>query len=208
MSEVQIAATTTVTLPPCVVSMRCLCAAHARGVAATKPCDARETACPGWGMPASFIPNGVELAWGGRAIYSLKNHDAVYGRTGRGMPRKVIHRAYTEALIDIPHDRQAVADKRHAPPADVANNIANKIKIAELQKERADFATWINKTALPALKKWCVKQYITTGSAEKFELLDGSSYAMIASPRESHGYLYITAWAVPAGGLGDIPEGK
>ncbi len=129
-----------------------------------------------WGMPQSLIPAGVQLAWGARAIYSLHSYETKRDRRG-----KVIQRASTEAIIDLLPDRQSVSDIRPAPLID----------------ERRAFGDWINKTAIPALKKWCVKQYVTSDSEDKFELTEGR-YMLIASPRGSCGYLYITAWLAPA----------
>jgi hypothetical protein len=124
-----------------------------------------------WGIPA-LVPDGALVAWGARAIYRLTDVSTPTRRDYRG---RVTARATsrTVAEIDIPYDRQD--------------------RIGGYDR---GFGAWLNKTALPALRKWCVKSYVTTDSADVFTLTDGS-YTLTASPRASFGYLYLTAWVMP-----------
>jgi len=59
------------------------------------------------------------------------------------------------------------------------------------------FCKWINKTALPALKKWCNDQWITGDSRKVFALREGQ-YTMMASTNASYGYIYVGCWEFPA----------
>lgn len=143
-----------------------------------------------WGFPGA-APEGASHIWGARAIYKLIDHDTVYARTGRGMPRKVLHRACTEASIDIPFDRHEMI----SPALAVEGTIAAAVTNHAHEKERKAFAKWIQNKGIPALRKWCIKEYITGDCDAKFELTEGG-YSLVAGPRASYGYLYITAWAV------------
>lgn len=140
-----------------------------------------------WGMTAD-VPAGVKLAWGARAIYSIRTSETPQKRRGG----KVVQRAQSKTIasIDIPYDRQS---------GDAADDIT--------PHDRKVFTAWINNKGLPALKRWCERYYVTGDSDEKFELVD-SGYALVALPRASYGYLYIAAWVVPPGGLGDASEAE
>lgn len=137
-----------------------------------------------WGL-GDAVPDDVKLAWGARAIYSITTRE-VRVKNGRRLRHS---QSETIATIDLLYDRQGTAG-------------------TGTDDERKALAAWINNKGLPALKRWCERHYITPDCEEKFELLDGSSYALVASPRASYGYLYIAAWVVPPGGLGDASEGK
>jgi hypothetical protein len=130
-----------------------------------------------WGGPA---PEGVTLAWGARAIYSLKSHDTKRGPsrfTEKGRkPGRVITKAHTECMIDILHDRQSAIGFTQPD-----------------NKERATFERWLNTKAIPAIKRACVKDYIT-GDDDRWVTFESDGYAIKASPRASYGYLYLTAW--------------
>lgn len=147
---------------------------------------------PSWGFHGA-APEGSPHIWGARAIYKLINHDTVYARTGRGMPRKVLHRAYTEASIDIPYDRHEMI----SPALATEGNIAAAVQNHTTERARKAFAKWIQNKGIPAVRKWCVKSYVTGDSNDRFELIDGAAgFAIVAGPCASYGYLYITAWVV------------
>lgn len=74
-----------------------------------------------------------------------------------------------DADIDIVHDRQSW----------------------EGDQDEA-FLTWLNKEALPALKKWATTNRIPESSREVFELRVGNKH-LRATPNGSYGYMYIEA---------------
>lgn len=131
-----------------------------------------------WGLP---VPTEAIIAWGARAIYKLVNEAAEYAsprRVNGRLERKLLHRAKTVASIDILYDRQ---DAASIPDADIDDRLA--------------FERWINKSAIPALRRLCVKDYVTGDSDQVIDISEGC-YRMQASPRASYGYLYIVAWKV------------
>lgn len=121
-----------------------------------------------WGLAA---PPEAIIAWGARAIYKLQDV-AVKVRTGCHLS----HRIVNKAEIDIPHDRQAGA---FAPDT--------------TEQSRAALYRWLNTKGLLRLRRECVKQYLTGDSTDEVIINDGL-YHLKASPRASHGYLYIVAW--------------
>jgi hypothetical protein len=132
-----------------------------------------------WGGPA---PEGVTLAWGARAIYSLKSHDTKRGPSrfvmGERKPGRVLVKAHTECMIDLLHDRQSMIG-------------------TEPDKERERFGRWLNSKAIPAIKRACVRDYITSDCETVVTFSDPEAgYSIKASPRASYGYLYLTAWKV------------
>ncbi len=127
-----------------------------------------------WG--AWPVPTSAPIAWGARAIYRLDSTDTKY----RG--RKVVQRASTTAVIELLFDRQGIAMRLDAEsPEGIATFRA--------------FTKWIDKIAMPELRRQCVKQYITPDSSATVEI-ERDGYKLVAGPRESYGYLYIRAWKV------------
>lgn len=135
-----------------------------------------ETRVMEWG---GTVPSAAPVAWGARAIYKIGSVEVRFTKAGKRLKRP---REVTEATIDILWDRQSW----HGEPA------ACKA-----------LSAWLNKKALPALRRECVARYITGDSDERVEI-DGDGYKLVASPRESYGYLYITAWKVRVRALGDV----
>lgn len=241
---------------PCMASMGCLCALHARGLADELPCNTSErvtdaeirvlyrrgnkiealkqlrardvftladaqhalsamttpddeaafkaalaardaankviaatTAKPGWG--GYEPPAGTKLAWGGRAIYKLVHVETPQKRRGG----KVVQRASsrTEASIDLPYDRHEMIGPTDAPTVEAAPSLAGEAARAAAEAERKALAKWIDKVGIPAVRKWCVKAYVTGDSEERFTM-QSDGYTITASPRASYGYLYICAW--------------
>lgn len=116
-------------------------------------------------------PDGITgAAWGARAIYKLGS-ERVY-RNGR--PTKNDARR-TVAEIELLWDRQSWQGGTNA--------------------ERDKLKGWINRRGLAALRRACIKQYLTGDSADTITI-EQDGYIMTASPRESYGYLYIGAWKV------------
>jgi hypothetical protein len=118
------------------------------------------------------VPYAATVAWGARAIYRLDVHDTQYRRG------KVIRRAGTTAVIDLLYDRQGAAARDGAP-----------------ERDRKALATWLNKTAMPALRRECVKRYVTSDCEAMIEI-ESDGFKLVAGPRGSCGYLYIRAWKV------------
>lgn len=121
-----------------------------------------------WGMP---IPRAATVAWGARAIYHL---DPVEVRVGKNGKRLKHPRAETRATIDLLWDRKSATGD---------------------QKDVDALCAWLDKYGLKTLKQLCEKQYITSDSNEIITI-EANGYKLVASPRESYGYLYISAWKV------------
>ncbi len=112
-----------------------------------------------WGIQP---PEGVPVAYGARAIYSLDE--------------KRVRRNYqTIATIDIVHDRQSLAG----------------------DPKLGDGLRKALRALLPALKKACEDAVLDKGSRDEL-VVECEGYTLHASPRASHGYLYIGAWPTPA----------
>lgn len=123
---------------------------------------------PAWGWNGvEALPEGVTLAYGARAIYSLR---VVQIRRARYTDYKSV------ATIDVPYDRQSLVPG--APTREVKR-----------------FCAWINK-ALPRLTKACERLGLTPDSRAEVTIERGG-YKLVASPRASYGYLYIRAWRLP-----------
>ena len=86
---------------------------------------------------------------------------------GRRSERKI------PAHIDLLYDRQSFEGHEHP--------------------EKDAFVQWVDKTALPALRKWADEKWVMGDSREVFSFEEGS-YVLKASPNASYGYLYIGAW--------------
>lgn len=127
-----------------------------------------------WG--AWDVPASAPVAWGARAIYRIDHHESpTKRRNGRVIERA---KSTTTATIDLLWDRQGSA-----------------ARVTATNDERQALATWLNKTAMPALRRECAKHYITPDCNEVVEI-ERDGFKLIAGPRESHGYLYIRAWKV------------
>lgn len=124
-----------------------------------------------WPVPAS-----APIAWGARAIYRLDTTDTKHRMVGGR--KKLVQRASTTAVIELLHDRQGSAAREGVTDA-----------------ERAALASWINKVAMPELRKQCARQYITPDSDAIIEI-ERDGYKLVAGPRASYGYLYIRTWKV------------
>jgi hypothetical protein len=87
---------------------------------------------------------------------------------------RAVYRSRPRAEFDLLWDRQSVAGP---------------------ERERMPLYEWLNKRALPELRKIVEDEFLPGSSWEEVsfeDLVDG--YAIKASPRGSCGYLYIVAW--------------
>lgn len=123
------------------------------------------------------IPAGAPVAWGARAIYTENRgaYDANHTKTGAERKRRVMDYFSIELL----GDRQATARSE-----------------AATERDAKALVRWVNKTALPELRKLCSDRYITPESATTVEI-SSDGYALKAGPKASYGYLYIVAWKLP-----------
>jgi hypothetical protein len=87
--------------------------------------------------------------------------------------RAIYRLNYEEVTIDIPWDRQAW-DGEHS------------------KETRLALSTWINSKAMNQLKKKLSKLGIG-GSSEELISIEGDGFRLSASPKASHGYLYLVA---------------
>jgi hypothetical protein len=133
---------------------------------------------PAWGLTGA-LPEGVSLAWGARAIYSLRMVDRPLGRAPNGRRSRLASVTY-EATIDLLYDRMGFSSCPGVTGSDVAK-----------------LGKWIDDTAIPAIKRICQKQVIGGDDPVVIEYAS-SDYKIVASPRASYGYLYLTAWRVPS----------
>lgn len=127
---------------------------------------------PAWGIaPTENVP----IAWGARAIYSLRS--GPMKRVGRkiGGKTKYFNERSTLADIDLVFNRK-----------DCVGDEALKPALYEA----------LDTFLLSALRKQCEVQYLTPDSSDTIEIVEGG-YKIVASPKASHGYLYIGAWPVP-----------
>lgn len=82
------------------------------------------------------------------------------------------------ATIDLLYDRQS---------ADALHEVTDA--------ERKALANWIDRVGLPKLKRECRARYLTHDSMAEV-VIERDGYTLKASPRASHGYLYIVVWKV------------
>lgn len=124
-----------------------------------------------WG---GFPPSPTaRIAWGARAIFNLLA-DPVRDRRGR------LVRYQSRADLDIPYDRQEMQ---------VAEGVG------ECEPERRALVTWINDVGLPKIRTLIEEGDVNTGSPKIVAHASPCGrYQITASPRASHGYLYIVAW--------------
>lgn len=73
------------------------------------------------------------------------------------------------------------------------------------EEQRKQFADWLNKRGIPALKEQLRKDYLP-GSSEKFINIHMDGWFITASPRGSCGYLYIGAFPCDNGDPNYVPE--
>lgn len=137
------------------------------------------TALP-WGL-RDVVPPEARIAWGARAIYKIHHDHGEYrvrGRDaqGRKRPALCVRRPSTTVEIGLMWDRQGTGCV-----GDVT------------ERERKALARWLNTKGLTALRKACVKQYVT---GDTMIVIERDGYTIAASPRCSYGYLYISAWKV------------
>ena len=76
--------------------------------------------------------------------------------------------------IDLVHDRQSF--------------------IGRDDPRKEEFMDWLNKLALPALRKWA--EGVRLDSKEVFTFGNGV-FVLKATPNASFGYMYIGAWLIP-----------
>jgi len=125
---------------------------------------------PAWGMEP---PVGAVAAWGARAIYTANRQSYAANYTKRGTLRK--RGREPRFTVELLHDRMGPA----GDPALVKGLCA-----------------WLDKVGMPRLRKECDVKFVTPDSNDRIEFTDGR-YTLVASPRESYGYLYIGAWMTP-----------
>lgn len=125
------------------------------------------------------MPEKVKLAhgepvraWGARAIYTPPKY----------------------AKVDYYSKRKA--DKPLPCYLDILFDRAGALGCTEGEVETETFIKWINKTALPALRAWCDKRWVSTDSMEVFVLHEGR-YTFMATCNGSYGYMYIGCWEYP-----------
>jgi hypothetical protein len=92
---------------------------------------------------------------------------------------------YIPPYIDLVHDRQSFVGNEH--------------------ERKQEFLDWLNKTALPALRKWA--EGVSPDSRDVFVYGNGV-FVLKASPNASYGYMYIGAWktSIEFGGKGVLLE--
>ncbi len=86
-----------------------------------------------------------------------------YGKTTR----------FAAAYVDLVHDRQSLVGQEHP--------------------RKEEFMEWLNKIALPALRKWA--EGVSPDSKDVFTVGNGV-FVLKASPNGSCGYMYIGAWMI------------
>lgn len=121
-----------------------------------------------WGLR---VPDEAAVAWGARAIYSL-THQTNCAKMASGKIRRT---QKWVAEVDLLPDRQ---DARGS------------------EAERKSLAKWINKLGLRELRKKLVADHVRNDADDILTIRSGD-YQLIASPRGSYGYLYISAWKTP-----------
>lgn len=87
--------------------------------------------------------------------------------------RAIYRLNYEEVTIDIPGDRQAWEG-------------------AHTKETRLALSTWINSKAMSHLKRKLSKLGIGI-SSEELVTIEGDGFRLSASPKKSHGYLYLVA---------------
>jgi len=111
--------------------------------------------------------------WGARGIYTPPKFQTVgYGRKAKEQQ--------VSCNLDIWGERSSTAGFTD-----------------EKTPEGEAFFNWINKVAIPALRKWCDTQWIETSSRKVFALRH-ERWTMMASPNASYGYIYVGVWEYPA----------
>jgi len=122
-----------------------------------------------WGLQP---PDGATAAWGARAIYTFDHRAAMSNLTKAGKQR--VRGRKPARVVDLLHDRQGGVGE----PAALTG-----------------LAGWINRVGLPWLRAEVDRLRLACDSAQVVTYTDGS-YTIAASPKASHGYLYIGAWEV------------
>ena len=122
-----------------------------------------------WGL---VPPEGVSAAWGARAIYTYNRAAYDANHTKRGAERKRGLINYFN--VDLLHDRKSME--------------GDPLSLELL-------CAWLDKVGLLRLIKECNERFIMPDSEDVVEFTDGL-YSLRATPRASHGYLYIGAWVV------------
>jgi len=125
---------------------------------------------PAWGFPPPSNEN-VLCAWGARAIYKFN-----FDRDHRGRREP--------PMIDLLWDRQDFVPHVDAPEVEVA-----------LVRGKEKLQKWLNTKGLKKLATKCLKECITGDCGDVVAITDGD-FGIIASPRQSYGYLYIGAWLI------------
>lgn len=161
---------------------------------------------PAWGLTYA-IPDNTALAWGARAIYSIRPVTRpVTTKTGKvkiSRGHKLTSTTY-EPTIDLLWDRMGWSSL--AGPVDDAETRARYFaqltpEEAKLNSDRmSTMAAWINDVGIPALRALCRKHGIRPeddGPEARIEH-ESDGHKIVACPNGSHGYLYIAAWKVPS----------
>jgi hypothetical protein len=123
-----------------------------------------------FGLP---LPEGVNAVrhWGARAILRLDRHVRPIKRKGR-----IVGRDYTTTTVI-----EMVPDRSQYRGSDIES------------PEAKAFFRWLDKTALPQLRKDADKRGLAPDD-ELMLMIDDGCYHLRANPRKSYGYLYIVAW--------------
>jgi hypothetical protein len=109
--------------------------------------------------------------WGARAIFERRVVE------NRNMRKKSDSKYLIEVSVSLLYDRQSYAGEN--PKGD-----------GEGDKK---FTNWIDNVGLPAVRKWA--DGVATDGSDKFNFED-KEYHIIATPNQSHGYMYIGAWSI------------
>jgi hypothetical protein len=110
------------------------------------------------------------MYWGARAIIEKAEWGyKTFRRRGKPVRR---YTCLCPQSLDLLPDRQTVA------------------RVAE-QPDKDKFFKWLNKEALPKLRKWV--ETVDQAGTEVFEYT-GNGYVLRATPNASYSYLYIGAW--------------
>lgn len=73
--------------------------------------------------------------------------------------------------------------------------------------EDKSFWTWVDKKAIPALKKWATDNWIETSSEKIFEIIsDCGRFVFRATPNRSYGYMYMGATNARVAKLADAQD--
>ena len=153
----------------------------------------------GWG---SCLFNGLampELYWGARTIFhpsSVEYERQGYKRNRNGQivpeykggpPVSKIKEICHKAWLDFLPDRRGWAGSLYEQQG---------LDILQKREEFINFRKWLDKDAMPQLKKWIQGQEASSSQVlEIAQKHENRTYHLRASPCASYGYCYLAAWS-------------